>query len=220
MSAVPDPRPFDETIQVLVVCTANIVRSPFGEAVLQHEASRRLDPSVQVWVQSAGVNGLVGEPAVEAMREEAAARGLSLERHRAQAVERQLVERMDLVLCMTERHRAKLAKVTPYASRYTFTLKEFVRLLEALKPLDPTLTPRERVRLLARVAHGARAYVARPGDKEDVTDPIGGPREGYAEIAREITALTMFAAEGLFGPVRRPPSAPVDPPESLFDDPR
>lgn len=55
------------------------------------------------------------------------------------------------------------------------------------------------MRFVTRLAHGARAYVARPAEPEDVADPYGGPRAGYVDTADELEALVAAIAPQLFG---------------------
>lgn len=202
MSPASDPRPDDHVAEIMVVCTANICRSPLAEALLQAEAIRRVGPDAPVWVRSTGVHALEGHTAASGTLSEAEVRGLDLSAHRGALTTREDVARADLVLTMTESHRAAVNARAPGSTAHVFTLREFARLANALKPLDGDLGVRERIRFLARSAHGARAYVARPAGPEDVADPYGGPREGYGRMASEIEDLVAAVAPQLFGPVR------------------
>lgn len=194
-----DPRPGDPVAELVVVCTANICRSPLAEAMLARAAEERLGPDAPVHVSSSGVHGLAGEEAAPLSLEEAARRGLDLSRHVARVTDELGVWRADLVLTMTERHRGRIVRMLPSVARSTFTIREFARLTSALKPVEGALPVRERVRFVARLAHGARAYVARPSEREDVADPYGGPRAGYVETADELDALIRTVAPQLFG---------------------
>ncbi|MBW3620662.1 MAG: low molecular weight phosphatase family protein [Actinobacteria bacterium] len=195
----PDPRPGDPHAEIVVVCTANICRSPLAEAMLVRAAAERCGPDVPLHVSSSGVHGLTGEPAAPLSAEEARERGLDLSRHVARVTDELGVWRADLVLTMTETHRGRIVRLLPSASRWTFTIREFARLTSALKPIEDDLPLRERVRFVTRLAHGARAYVARPPGREDVSDPYGGPRAGYVEIADELEELVARIAPQLFG---------------------
>lgn len=197
--AVVDPRPGDPVAELLVVCTANICRSPLAEAMLARAAEDRLGPDAPVDVSSSGVHGLAGQPAAPLSADEAVRRGLDLSPHVARVTDELGVWRADLVLTMTERHRGRIVRLLPAVARSTFTIREFARLTSALKPVEADLPVRERVRFVTRLAHGARAYVARPSEPEDVADPYGGPRAGYVDTADELDALVAVIAPQLFG---------------------
>lgn len=194
-----DPRPGDRVAELVVVCTANICRSPLAEAMLARAAEERLGPDAPVHVSSSGVHGLAGERAAPLSVEEARHRGLDLSRHTARVTDELGVWRADLVLTMTESHRGRIVRLLPAVARSTFTIREFARLTAALKPVEAELPVRERVRFVTRLAHGARAYVARPPGREDVADPYGGPRAGYVATADELEDLVAAVAPQLFG---------------------
>lgn len=198
--AVADPRPGDPIAEILVVCTANICRSPLAMVMLERRARERLGDDAPVWVHSSGVHAMDGHPAAEESRRQADLRGLDLRHHRGSVTTADEVASADLVLVMSERQRSLLAGMYPAGARWTFTLPEFARLCGALKPIeDPGMTPRERIRFVARLANGSRAYVSRPDDPEDVADPYGGPRQGYAAMATVVERLVDAIAPQLFG---------------------
>lgn len=204
-----DPRPDDATARLHVVCTGNICRSPLAMAMLEHEASRRLGPDAPVVVTSSGIHGLAGRPAVEDSCRLAVDRGTSLDRHVATVTDPELVAAEDLVVTMTEAHRAAVVRSAPSASRHTFTLRELARLCRALVPLDEPTAPRPRVRTVARLAHRARPHVARPGEPEDIDDPYGLESRVYDRMAAELDEAVAAIAPQLFGwlPGERPDGA-------------
>lgn len=196
--------PADDIVEIVTICTGNIARSPFAMALLEHEARRRLGPAAPVWVRSAGVHGLDGEPAVEAMRDEAAARGIDLSHHRGARIGAVDVRSADLLLTATTSHRDRLASLAPEATGRIFTLKEFARLVERA-PKPPEGTPvRDRVRWYASYAHdGRNGRGWGRTRRDDVADPYGGPRDGYRTIALEIEDSVHVIADALFGPAGR-----------------
>lgn len=194
-----DPRPGDPVARIVVVCHANICRSPLGMAMVAQQARDRLGPAPDVWVRSAGVHAMPGLVAAEESRRQASLRGLDLSRHRAAVLERDDVAAADLVLTMSEEQRARVVRLHPPAAGWTFTLPELARLCTSLDPMDPDVGVRDRVRRVARLAAAARAYVQRPSEPEDVSDPYRGPAEGYARMAQFVESHVGVVADALFG---------------------
>jgi protein-tyrosine phosphatase len=201
-----DPRPGDRTARLHVVCTGNICRSPLAMAMLDREARRRLGPDAPVEVTSSGLHGLTGRPAEADSRRLAVDRDAPLDGHVASVTEPERVRTEDLVLTMTEAHRAAVVRHAPSASRHTFTLLELARLCAALVPLEEPDEPRARVRTVARLAHAARAHVARPAGPEDIDDPYGRASHVYDRMAAELDEAIAAIAPQLFGwlPGERP----------------
>ena len=101
--------------KILVVCTANICRSPAG----QHFLAQRL-AGKDVLVESAGTLALDGNPADATIRELMTARGYpGIENHRSRALMPSHVSNYDLVLCMERDHMARVQRLTPYAANKT-----------------------------------------------------------------------------------------------------
>jgi protein-tyrosine phosphatase len=110
---------------ILIVCTANICRSPMAAALLrQRIAALGLDG--QIRVQSAGVWAAGGEPASPAAVEVLAKKGVALGDHRSQPVTPALLEQADIVLVMEEVHRRSLFYLTPQHLRKVFLLSEMI----------------------------------------------------------------------------------------------
>lgn len=104
--------------RVLMVCTANICRSPTAEAVLQHRI-QAAGLAAAVQVDSAGTHaGAQAYPPDERSIAHAARRGYDLRAVRARRVEPADFERADLVLAMDERHLAYLHEACPPPLQY------------------------------------------------------------------------------------------------------
>lgn len=194
-----DPRPGDTVAEIVVVCHANVARSPLAMAMLEAAARDRLGARPDVWVRSAGVHAREGQSAASETLREAGTRGLDLGRHRSAVLDRQVVASADLVLTMTESQRAHAALLSPGAVRTTFTLPELVRLARTLDPDDTPAPVRDRVRAFVDRAHRARPYAPRSAEPEDVADPYGGPVTGYVAMARELEDHVAVLAPHLFG---------------------
>lgn len=199
-----DPRPGDPIAQVLVVCHANIARSPLAMALFEDRARRRLGPAPDVWVRSAGVRAMPGQPAAAGSRAQATARGLDLEAHRSAPLTRVDLVDADLVVTMSERQRGHAVRMHPGARYHTFTLPELARLCDRLPPVEEAMSPRARVRAVAWAASQSRPFAPGPPEPEDVADPFGGPEDDYERMAQRVEAAVDRVAEVLFRPAPTP----------------
>jgi protein-tyrosine phosphatase len=100
---------------VLVVCHANVCRSPMAEALL----SQRL-PGCQIG--SAGVAALEGQPADPAACDAMRAFGIDLSAHRARRLDRRLCSEALLVLVMESAQRRYIEQQFPFARGRVFNL--------------------------------------------------------------------------------------------------
>lgn len=169
------PQIVDEPADVLVVCHANITRSPLFAAMLAERFA-----SADVRFASAGVRAMVGSPADPGSVVEAEVRGLSLVGHRARQLTADMLADSRLVITMTESQRADCRRLLPESTPQAFTLPEAVRLARhAGASLDGGLE-------CASAWHAARPMAPAPSVREDVADPHGGPLEGYVRLAMEL----------------------------------
>jgi protein-tyrosine-phosphatase len=199
-------------VHVTFVCEANQARSPVAAALFAAELRTRRELDGSRWrVDSAGVFATAGVPALPAMQDLAAARGLDLSAHRSRGLDEHMTAVADLLLTMT-REQADLigARTTGVVTR-CFVLDELVALLAAVRDEPvPTgdvdgstavtgLPPASRDRVLA--AHARRPF-RRPRPDDDVADPLEGsgvtPEATFDRLATSIDAL----AELLLDPVR------------------
>ena len=118
------------TARILVVCTANICRSPLAERLLA-EYFRRRAPELDVEVSSAGTRARPGDPAADGMLRIADKWGLDLSRHRSRRVDAELVREQALVLTMEDEHRSVVSRLTRGVGQRTFTITELAELIAA-----------------------------------------------------------------------------------------
>ncbi len=98
---------------VLVVCTANICRSPVAAALLSgHLKAQGLGRRVLVHSAGTGV-AASGAPADPRMVALAAQRGVALRRHRSRAVDKDLLTSVDLILGMEQVHLDAVIDLAP-----------------------------------------------------------------------------------------------------------
>ena len=187
---------------ILLVCTGNICRSPMAYGFLSQLLRERGVSSIRL--ESAGTHSWDDSPAtpeaVRALQE----RGIDISDHLAQRLNRSLIEEADLVLGMAGDHRDAATRIVPSAAERTFTLKEFVQLLE---PGDdrpeaaPAADPEHRLRAAVEYAAATRADPARRGfTDEDVADPLGLGIEAFRAAAWELGELCQRMANAVFGP--------------------
>ncbi len=160
---------------ILVVCTANVCRSPMVAGLLtqRFEAAGLGD---LVMVRSAGVYAEPGKPVWAPIREQMATRGVDLLRHRSQPVSTEMVQAADLIIVMEESQRQSIFYLVPSAVRKAFLLSEFAGEAEPL--LDVMGHPAPEV---SAACDQAAAWLA--GGWSEMVARLGLPNSGLPEVA-------------------------------------
>jgi protein-tyrosine phosphatase len=143
------------TIEVLLVCTGNICRSPMAEGVFRGMAHRAgLDSAFTI--DSAGTyNGHAGEPPSRLAIQAAARRGYDITRLRARPVEAADIARFDHVLAMDRGHLVELRRLAPRG------LTERPQMFTSVDVADPYGgTDRDYERALDVIEAGCRDLLA------------------------------------------------------------
>jgi protein-tyrosine phosphatase len=179
-------------VHVLVVCTANIARSPLAEAML----AASIGP-LGVRVGSAGVAARWGLPAAERSQQLAEARGLDLSAHRSQPVTEELIRSSALVLTMSERHRDRCAPLVAGAGAHVFTVRELVRLLEVVDLDRAPAAVTDRLPWVVEQAHLARPTARPARGREDIYDPIRDPEPAWLEMGATLDRTIGAIVENL-----------------------
>lgn len=159
----------------------------------------RLDgvaPGHALDVGSAGV-AATGTPVPVEVDEVARGLGVDLTGHVGRQLDPEEVAAASLVLGMTREHVREVSLAVPGVFPKTFTLRELVRRVGVLggrraeEPMDAWV---------ARVGEGRRAAdLLGSSPEDDVADPYGGPRRGYAEMAETLDALLTPLAPAVVG---------------------
>lgn len=184
--------------RVLIVCTANAIRSPFIEHLLR---SRFADAGVVGPVlASAGTAARSGRPAEPDAVELGREHGLDLARHRTRPLDELLLRESSTVLCAAAVHRRTVLDMRPDALDTTFTVREFARLLREERDAVARDDWESLVRRLARGRTRARRT---PVGDDDLVDPIGQPEAVWRQFERAATeaveAIAVHAAPALAG---------------------
>jgi protein-tyrosine phosphatase len=204
-------------LRVLFVCTGNICRSAIAEQVFR---ARYRGENIEF--SSAGVGALVGRGMPEQAAEISRKLGGVPDAHAARQITKEMIAESDLVIALSREHRSEIVRTHPRSNRYTFTLREFARVLESYagdseaKPIPRTAAAavgvfRDAVPIIA----SQRGFAAQPASPEDddVIDPYRREQEVYDRSGREISdavdRITSVIAQ-LRAP-RGAHAAPVDP---------
>ncbi|MGF1531667.1 MAG: low molecular weight protein arginine phosphatase [Puniceicoccaceae bacterium] len=112
---------------VVVLCTANVCRSPMGEALLRHALAAEPPPLKNLLVTSAGVSAYTGDTvtsnSVAALRKV----GLNIASHRSRSFNPEMAQRAVAIYTMTPGHRDLLCDRFPELVERTFLFRQFIR---------------------------------------------------------------------------------------------
>jgi protein-tyrosine phosphatase len=180
---------------ILTVCTGNICRSPLAEQLLH---ARLTAAGVTVTVLSAGTNAMVGHGMTAEAAELSTHFGGEPAAHVARLLTEELIAGADLVLTATREHRSEVVSLHPRASRYTYTLNQFARLVAQVE--SPTVVPVERPldTFVAEISatRGFAPPPASPTD-DDIIDPYRQSQTVYDEAGKAIDAAVRIITRAL-----------------------
>lgn len=203
--------------RILVLCHANVARSPLLAARLQMEVdARALDGVVEV--TSAGVEALWGRPAATGSRVVAERWGVSLEGHHSRPWLHLEPATYELVLTMERTQTRGVVRTVPDLAGRVFTAPELAHILadpqvrqrqsdgpgavEALggsREQVPDMAERVRAVVALADAHRPGRWQHRLGALE-VADPVRQGQEVYDRLGERFVELAAGIAAGLFGP--------------------
>jgi protein-tyrosine phosphatase len=173
----------------MVLCTANVCRSPMAAALL----ARRLSVlGVIEPVCSAGMSRC-GYPPLPEVISVMASYGIEVASHRSRVAVANDLARACLVLAMARDNLRYAVSTEPTVWPRAFTLKELIRRGERIGPRAPGEAFAD---WLSRVHAGReRALLLGDSEEDDVADPAGGPRRAYVATASLLDHLVVRLAE-------------------------
>ena len=111
---------------ILVVCTANICRSPMAAGLLRHALAGQPEPLRSLKVISAGVAAphgeRVSEDSVVALRKV----GIDFPHHTSHPLTQDMLNEPAGVICMTESHRAMIQLQAEPPPKHIYLFREFM----------------------------------------------------------------------------------------------
>lgn len=195
---------------VLVVCTANICRSPFAAALLRSELASIAQ--LQLSVESAGTEARGGDPACKGLWIHSGLPVPERGDHVSRIVTRELLDSADLILALGASHSSSLAVTSPKARAVTFRLAVASRLasliaspghaltgatvgLPGIDDLDPLSrvpelpqAARDRFGWLIAEMNAWRGSVSE-SESDSVIDPHDAEDDQHPPVASEIIEL-------------------------------
>lgn len=182
-----------DPVRVLIVCTANICRSPYAQ--LRGAALAGQHPGVELF--SAGTHALDGQPMDPELARHALARGaVEVDEFRSQRLTRDHVDGADLILAAGRRQQAFVLEQWPSAFLRVFTAGQFAA---AAGSADEAAVGRELIRWVARHRPAGRR-------DQDVADPYGRGAAAAAACADHLDSLLTVLIPRLAGAAGHDPS--------------
>src|SRR5664279_1177383 len=158
-------RPF----RILLVCEANVCRSPMAEYLLRESLADKGADTHAFELSSAGIHADDGAEMDPRTVEQLVRLNLSPNGFRSHTLTDEDLDDADLILTATRAQRSMLLERMPTALRRSFTMLEFAQTAQHVLRRWPDIrAPKDVVRLTA----AARGSVAVP--EYDVPDPVGG----------------------------------------------
>ena len=154
-------------MKIMFICTGNICRSAMAQWLLKQKLEDKEIKNVEVY--SCGVYAQDGDiPTWEAKRVMMDEYSIDMSKHRATNIVNSNIKEMDLILCVTSRHKRDVLRIYPELEGKVFTMKEYV------------------------------GYDREYHDKIDIKDPWGYDIETYRSCIAEIDECLELLIEKIF----------------------
>jgi protein-tyrosine phosphatase len=184
---------------ILFVCEGNVCRSPLAAGILARSLELH---EIDMSITSAGTQALVGEPMDVATALIATRFGVDPTIHRARQLTTELVANARLTLVASRRIRRAVVALYPPAVQYTFTIRQFGRIMTTAGEELVTYGSSSEFKVEA-----VRTFVVRhrgmqtPPDPsaDDVIDPHGRPSSAHELAARQMAPALEYLSVALGG---------------------
>jgi len=167
---------------IVLVCSANLCRSPMAEYLLRKYIEENKLP---VRVSSAGTHAKPDMPMHPLARQALASLQIEVPSFTSRQLTSTIVDRSNIILTMTDAQRSWVVKKFPAAVQRTYLLSQFSRLVGAADPVAPVAAGEWGPSLIGRAVHG-RTLVQPLVEGRDIEDPIGRPLRQFQNCARLI----------------------------------
>lgn len=176
----PVPDHAEHELRTLVVCTANLCRSPMMEYLLRDTLARR---GISWDVRSAGTQAKAGGRAHAHTEKVLAEHGFDLSEWRTTLLTADLVDASDLVITAAEEHRTWVLELTPAAMGKVFPLRQLAHILAGAEQRGTVDAGPSLVDWMA--AARTRVQPVPPGSV-DLDDPIGRSARHFRRCSRTV----------------------------------
>jgi len=165
--------------RVLFVCTANHCRSPIAEQLLEFATAQRFAGQIEWAVESAGTDIPGPWPLHPSAASVLAKRIGVVAEHYSRQLKPAMIQRADLVLTATRKHRGVVVSSVPAAVGRTFTILQFARLCDQVGPITEGNSGDIGQNLVVEAKLARSSVQPVPGEDDDLPDPMG---RGIAEF--------------------------------------
>jgi protein-tyrosine phosphatase len=179
-----------DRFEIVFVCHANLCRSPMAEGLARRALDDAFGPTASTTVvSSAGTHAFAGSPMHQGSAQVLGECGIDATGFASRPLNSTILSNAGLVLTAAREQRAACVTMAPAANRRTFTLRQFIRYVEAVPHDDglTTGTASDRLRALVEKVNSIR-HLVQPvsATDDDLPDPVRQPVEAFRVCADEL----------------------------------
>jgi protein-tyrosine phosphatase len=183
-----------DAFSIVIVCTGNLVRSPFAAALLQARCDEELPG--RFTVTSAGTEAREGMALDVRTRASLALRGIDASGARSARLRPRTLLGADLVLGASRDHVEFAMTMAPSILHRTFTLTGLAAILDRapMPIIHDAGNPLGASRAIVRQAAFHRSLAV---DSEDIADPLGQQDAAHEAMVRRVSTAVTSIVDGL-----------------------